>query len=346
MARDDIREVANELVKKPGIILAMDESNSTFGKRLVALEEQFGVKLENTPEQRSRYRGMVVTTKMFPYVNAAILFEETLEQETDDGKRFVECLAEQGIVPIIKVDQGLAKDPNFPGQEVTKGLDGLAERLRGYWKMGARATKARSVIAIAENSPSHEFIEEVGRFQSSYAKICQEEGFAPIVEPEVMMDKGTHDIDLAEKVTREVLKSVIRHLKAEGVDMEGIVIKPNMVIYGSAYPGGFPPIGRYTVDVADRTVKVLKETVPDGVPGIAFLSGGQKDGEPTLHLRTMNQRHPNLPFRLTASFGREMQNNAMKEYAAGIKGNYDSTSKVQAALLQRARESSDASIGK
>ncbi len=325
MDSTSLHTVAAAMVAKPKGILAMDESTGTIAKRF----SDIGV--ENTEENRRRYREMLVTASgLGQRISGAIMFEETLFQETEAGVPFVECLRKEGIIPGIKVDMGLEKQPN--GEELTKGLDDLKERLARYKAAGARFAKWRAVIRIGEGLPTEKNIAESARRLAAYAKACQDAGIVPIVEPEVLMD-GDHTLARCEEVTRDTLKAVFRELAAAKVDLKGMVLKPNMIVPGKDGPEASAE------EIAQRTVAVLKECVPKEVPGIAFLSGGIGDDDVTVYLNEMNKAARDLPWSLTFSFGRGLQRGALESFGKGdLAGG-------QKALLDRAKESSMAAMG-
>lgn len=329
---EDLGVIARRLAKKPTGILAMDESHNTIGKRLG------GVGLENTEPIRKAYREMLVTTpRLGGYISGAILFEETLGQRTTDGVPFVDVLKGQDIIPGIKVDKGLVYHPNFPSEQITEGLDGLEQRLRAYSGQGVLFSKFRVVLTIGNDTPSQNMVQENARRLALYAAISQALGIVPIVEPEVLMD-GEHGIDQCEIVTKYVLGEVFHRLQESGVYLRGMVLKPNMVVPGSKNPNKVEP-----QEIAYRTVQVLKDTVPASVPGIAFLSGGLSDEDATLYLSLMNEFYGSqVPWNLTFSFGRGLQRAALNVYADGQP---DNVARAQAVLLERARQTSLATIG-
>ncbi|MDD9953811.1 MAG: fructose-bisphosphate aldolase class I [Candidatus Woesearchaeota archaeon] len=317
----DIETIAKQMVEKPRGILAMDESTGTAGKRLESVGK------ENTEENRRAYREMLVTTEnLGEFVSGAIMFEETLFQETKEGKPFVDCLKERNIIPGIKIDQGLEGD----GEKVTKGLDGLPERLQKYYAQGARFTKWRAVIMISDEYPSDANIAESAKRLAQMAKDSQDAGMVPIVEPEVLMD-GNHSLERCKEVTLKTQEATFAALKELGVNLKGMVLKPNMIVPGKEAEKASPE------DVAAATVEVLKAHVPADVPGIAFLSGGIGDEDVTLYLNAMNKLE--APWNLTFSFGRGLQRPALAAFAEG------DVAKGQAALLERSKASSQATTG-
>ena len=308
MSEKTLHETALAMVATGKGILAADESTGTIKKRF----DKIGV--ENVEPHRQAYRDMLFTTPGFEeYTSGVILFEETLFQKGLDGTPFPELLAKKGVIPGIKVDAG-AKPlaGGGPEETVTEGLDGLRERLAKYKAAGARFAKWRAVIAISDDeaevaTPSDYAIHVNAHALARYAKLCQEAGIVPIVEPEVLMD-ADNSIDVCEEVTDIVLQAVFNELAAQEVLLEGIVLKPNMVISGIKCKEQAS-----VQEVAERTLKVLKRRVPPAVPGIAFLSGGQSDELATAHLDAMNKLGP-LPWKLTFSYGRALQAAALKAW--------------------------------
>ena len=329
MNRGELARIASAMVVKNKGILAADESTSTIKKRFDS------IKLESTEEHRRTYREMLFTTPgAADYISGVILYDETLRQKTKDGTPFPEYLAKQGIVPGIKVDTGAKPLAGFKGETITEGLDGLRERLIEYHKLGARFAKWRAVIDIADGIPSTFAIQANAHALARYAALCQENDIVPIVEPEVLMDGG-HSIDRCEEVTSTVLQSVFGQLFEHRIFLEGMVLKPNMVISGKKAPNRAGPD-----QVAEATLRVLKRHVPPAVPGIAFLSGGQSSAEATLHLSLMNKAGP-LPWSLTFSYGRALQDDALKSWG-GQAANFGAGQKQMA---KRAKLNSLATTG-
>jgi fructose-bisphosphate aldolase, class I len=321
MDMDGLVTVAKRMVAKGKGILAADESGGTIKKRFDAI----GV--ESTEDNRRDYRELLFRTgAMKQHISGVILYDETIRQKAKDGTPLVEIIAESGAVPGIKVDKGTKPIPFYPGEVVTEGLDGLRERLQEYHKLGARFAKWRAVIDIGPNIPNYYGIVANTDALTRYAALCQECDIVPIVEPEVLMDGG-HDIDRCYEVTEWVLKQLYLDLFEARVQLEGTVLKPNMVISGKKAPT------RAGVDeVAEKTVKVLKSCVPAAVAGIAFLSGGQSDEEATAHLDAMNKMGP-LPWPLTFSYGRALQAAPQKAWS----GKAENVAKAQQAFAHRAR---------
>ena len=278
---------------------------------------------------------LVTTPGLAKYISGAILFDETIRQTVLDGVPFAEYLDRIGIVPGIKVDTGAKDLAGHPGEKVTEGLDGLRERLSEYVTLGARFAKWRAVITIGDGIPSDACIMANAHGLARYAALCQEAGIVPIVEPEVLMD-GMHDIATCRDVTEKTLTVVYEQLGQQGVALSGTVLKPNMVLSGKSCPQ------QADVDeVAEETVRCLLATVPPEVPGIAFLSGGQTDAQATQHLDRMNRLDVSVPWRLTFSYGRALQQAPMKAWS----GDDSKTEEVHAQALQRAMVNAFASKG-
>ncbi len=314
-------EYTIEQMAAPGKgILAADESFGTIAKRFQAID------VESTEENRRAYRSLLVTTPgVAEFISGVIFFEETLGQKADDGRTLPEVCEAQGIVPGIKVDKGTIDLVNAPGDKVTQGLDGLADRLATYREQGARFTKWRNVYAIANGNPSALAIEANAEVIARYAALVQEAGMVPIVEPEVLMD-GDHGVERCAEVTEAVQRAVFNALYRYGVRLEHMVLKPNMIVPGKEQPKLAPEA------VAEHTLRVLKRTVPAAVPAIAFLSGGQTPAEATANLSAMNARGA-APWALTFSYGRALQEPAQKAWR-GDAANVDA---AQKAFYQRAR---------
>jgi fructose-bisphosphate aldolase class I len=330
MNRSELARVANAMVAKNRGILAADESTGTIKKRFDS------IKLESTEEHRRAYREMLFTAPgAAEWISGVILYDETIRQKTKDGTPFPEYLTRNGMIPGIKVDTGAKPLAGFPGETITEGLDGLRERLAEYYKLGARFAKWRAVIDIADGIPTSAAIAANAEALARYASLCQEQQIVPIVEPEVLMD-GAHTIDRCEQVTEAVLESVFNHLFAHRVVLEGMVLKPNMVISGKKAAQRAAP-----EEVAERTVRTLKHHVPPAVPGIAFLSGGQSPTEATLHLSLMNKLGP-LPWSLTFSYGRALQDTALKAWG----GNSATFSAGQKEFAKRAKLNGLATTGR
>ncbi|MGB5305210.1 MAG: class I fructose-bisphosphate aldolase [Gammaproteobacteria bacterium] len=312
-------------------ILAADESAPTIAKRFAAI----GV--ESTGELRRNYRSLLFTTPgIGDFISAVILFEETLAQQADDGTPLTEVLARQGIVPGIKVDKGKVPLANAPGDEITQGLDGLGERLQQYKAQGARFAKWREVYPITAHNPSALGIEANAEMLARYAAVCQTQGIVPIVEPEVLID-GDHPIERCAEVIESVLHAVFHALHRHRVILEGMVLKPSMVTPGKDHPHKASP-----EQVAQETVKVFRRTVPAAVPSINFLSGGQGPAEATANLNAMNALFPGVPWLLSFSYGRALQEPAL----AAWQGKPENAAATQRALHQRASLNGAAQRGK
>jgi fructose-bisphosphate aldolase class I len=322
--------VAQMVVHGKGI-LAADESAGTIAKRLASVE------VESTEEIRRTYRNMLFTTAgLNEFISGVILFEETLQQTNDSGVALPTLLAEQGIVPGIKVDKGTVALAHFPGDKITQGLDGLAERLAGYKELGARFAKWRAEITRGEGLPSTRAIEANADSLARYAAICQEAGLVPIVEPEVLMD-GDHTIERCEFVTQEVLETVFHALHRHRVILERMLLKPNMVV-----PGKDCAVQATPEEVAAATLAVLRRTVPSAMPGIKFLSGGQSDRAASANLNALNTAPGIKPWQLSFSYGRALQSAALKAW----RGKVENAAAAQQALYRRARANSAAQQGK
>jgi fructose-bisphosphate aldolase class I len=304
----ELAATAHAMVSKNRGLLAADESTSTILRRFNT------IKLDSTEETRRSYREMLFTTPgASEYISGVILFDETIRQKTKDGVPFPAYLSQHNMIPGIKVDTGAKPLAGFPGETITEGLDGLRERLAEYYKLGARFAKWRAVIDIGAGIPTGYAIDANAEGLARYAALCQEAGIVPIVEPEVLMD-GDHPIERCEEVTNAVLQSVFDHLFAARIVLEGMVLKPNMVIAGKKSAKKASP-----EQVAEATVRTLKRHVPSAVPGIAFLSGGQSPTEATLHLSLMNAGGP-LPWPLTFSYGRALQDTSLRAWGGAAKG--------------------------
>jgi len=297
-----IIETAKTLVADDKGLLAIDESNPTCNKRFAAAE------IPQTVEFRRIYREMIITTPgLGECISGIILYDETIRQQKKDGTLFIKAITDLGIIPGIKVDAGAKDLAGHRGEKITEGLDGLRDRLREYFQIGARFAKWRAVIAIGNGIPSRGCIEANAHAMARYAALCQEAGFVPIVEPEVLMD-GNHSMEQCFEVTEEVLRTIFRQLYKQRVTLEGMILKPNMVLPGLTCPK------QQSVDaVADVTVECLLRAVPAAVPGIAFLSGGQSGELASARLNAMNVRFKSrLPWALAFSFARAIQQPALE----------------------------------
>ena len=319
---DELKSVAQAIVGKQKGVLAADESSPTIKKRF----DSIGV--ESTEENRRRYREILLTTEgLEQHVGGVILFDETLRQSTRDGVPFAQVLAARGVGPGIKVDKGTKPLPFYPGEKITEGLDGLADRLAEYKQLGARFAKWRAVIEIDENAiPSTFGIRANAQVLARYAALCQSLDLVPIVEPEVLMD-GAHGIERCEVVTSAVLEAVFAELDAHRVVFEGMLLKPNMII-----PGKKCPQQATAQEVADATIRCMKRYVPAAVPGVVFLSGGQSAEEATDNLNAMNALGTH-PWQVSFSYGRALQAPVL----AAWKGVEANAAAAQKALQKRCR---------
>ena len=302
MKSQELIDIARALVADDKGLLATDESNPTCNKRFAKLG------IPQTEETRRCFRELIVTTPgLSECISGAILYDETIRQKKKDGTSFIKVLIDAEIIPGIKVDTGAKDMANFPGEKITEGLDGLRERLAEYAQMGARFAKWRGVIAIGDGIPTRGCIEANAHALARYAALCQEAGLVPVVEPEVLMD-GEHTLERCAEVTQEVLRTVFNQLKSQHVMLEGMILKPNMVLPGLTCPK------QEAVDiVADATVNCLLRTVPNAVPAIAFLSGGQSCELASARLNAMNVRFKSrVPWALAFSFARAIQQPALE----------------------------------
>jgi fructose-bisphosphate aldolase class I len=329
-----LEDIAARMVAPGKGILAADESSGTIAKRFDAAG------IPNTEEMRRDYRELLFRTKeaMDRHISGVILYDETIRQKAKDGTPLVQLISASGAVPGIKVDKGAWKLALSPGEKVTEGLDNLRDRLADYHALGARFAKWRAVIDIAAGIPTANCIHANAHALARYAALCQEAGIVPIVEPEVLMDGpvAAHDADTCYAVSVRTLHVVFGELSRAGVRLEGMVLKPNMVVAGKNSPKHASP-----QEVAEKTLRMLKTCVPAAVPGIAFLSGGQSDEQATEHLSLMNAMGP-LPWKLTFSYGRALQAAAIKAW----KGKAENVAAAQRAFLHRARMNGLAAAGK
>jgi fructose-bisphosphate aldolase class I len=330
MSIEDLESIALAMVAPGKGIIAIDESTNTIAKRF----ESVGI--ENTEENRRAYRELLLTTPgLSEHISGAILYDETIRQSTKDGVPFTQIMKKAGIIPGIKVDKGPQPLAGFPGDVVTEGLDGLRERLQEYAKLGAQFAKWRAVINISEDNPSSTAIEANCHVLARYAALCQEAGIVPMVEPEVIMD-GDHSIEVSYEVHEAVLRSLFNALYEQNVMLEGTILKASMVIHGTKSADKAD-----VEEVADATVRVLKATVPATLPGIVFLSGGQSDKDATAHLNAMNRMGPH-PWPLSFSYGRAMQQAALKLWSEDMTGKYAAAQQTVAA---RAKDNGLAALG-
>jgi fructose-bisphosphate aldolase class I len=325
-----LAKTAAAMVARGKGVLAADESSGTCEKRFKS------VNVECTEENRRAYRGLLFATPgAEQYVSGVILFDETLRQKTTDGVPFPAYLAGKGILPGIKVDKGAHDLALCPGEKVTEGLDGLRARLAEYFKLGARFAKWRAVITIGEGIPSHACLYANAHALARYAALCQEASIVPMIEPEVLLDGG-HSVERAEEVTEATLRATYAAIAAYGVSVEHLILKTSMVVSGKDHARQAP-----VDEVAERTVRVLKRTVPAAQPGIVFLSGGQSDLDATAHLNAMNNMK-GLPWPLTFSYSRALQNPALKAWS----GKAANLAAAQKAFHHRAHMNGLAALGK
>ncbi len=326
---NELEKTISDMVQKGRGVLAADESAPTIAKRFKAIN------VESTEESRRAWRSLLVTTEgLGAYISGIILFEETLGQKTDRGETIPAAAWAQEIVPGIKVDKGKIPLALSPGDLITQGLDGLADRLKVYKEQGARFAKWREVYAIEKHVPSRSGIEANAEMLARYAAVCQAEGLVPIVEPEVLMD-GDHTIERHGEVTEAVQAEVFRALRRHHVIPELMILKPNMILPGKDCQRAEPD------EVAAATLKVLRRTVPAAVPSINFLSGGQGPEEATANLNAINQQAANAPWNLTISYGRALQQTALHAWM----GKAENAEAAQQALLKRARLNHLAMLG-
>lgn len=326
-----LEDIAARMMAPGKGILAADESTGTIKKRFDTIA------VESTADTRRDYREMLFRSEaMKDYVSGVILYDETLRQNAKDGTPLAKLISDAGAVPGIKVDAGAKPLAGFPDETITEGLDGLRERLAEYYQLGARFAKWRGVISISDVLPTRGAVRQNAQALARYAALCQEAGIVPIVEPEILMDgkPGDHSIDRCYEVTEFVLNTVFDELYEARVSLEGMVLKPNMVIDGKNARKASRE------EVAEKTIRCLKSTVPAAVAGIAFLSGGQSDEEATAHLSIMNERHnPSWP--LTFSYGRALQAAALKAWG----GKEENVAAGQRAFAHRARMNGLAALG-
>jgi len=327
---ETIQSIAKAIVANGKGLLAADESTSTIQKRFDAIG------LENTEPHRQAYRELLFTTPGFEqYISGVILYDETIRQSTKDGIPFPQLLKSKGVIPGIKVDKGVKPLPNSPMETSTEGLDGLRERLKEYYGLGARFAKWRAVIDIADGIPSDYAIHVNAVQLAQYAALCQAEGIVPIVEPEVLMDGG-HSIETCFEVTKKTLHAVFAELAIQKVALDGLILKPNMVIDGQKYANKAT-----AAKIAALTVKCFLEEVPAAVPGIVFLSGGQSEVEATVNLQAVNAVGA-LPWKISYSYGRALQHSTQKTWL-GKTENVDAAKKV---FSHRAHMNTLAALGK
>ena len=326
----NINEIATQMVTPGKGILAADESSGTIKKRFDSIN------VESTEENRMNYRRILFETQeaMQNYISGVILFDETLRQSNNDGKKLVDIINDAGSLPGIKVDMGAKELALMSGETVTEGLDGLRERLEEYSNLGAKFAKWRAVIAISDKIPSTLCIDANSHALARYSALCQEAGIVPIVEPEVLMD-GYHTIERCYEVTKDTLTKVFEELIKHKVDLKGICLKPNMVIDGKEYSKKSS-----SEEIAKMTINCFKETVPSEVPGIVFLSGGQSEIEATENLNEINKIE-GTPWNLSFSYGRALQASALKAW----QGDHENEEACSNAFAHRAKMNSLATKG-
>jgi fructose-bisphosphate aldolase class I len=331
MSIEQLEDIALAMVAPGKGIIAIDESNTTIKKRFDA------VGIPDNEENRRAYRELLLTSPgLGEHISGAILYDETIRQKTKAGVPFTKVMRDAGIIPGIKVDKGTHNLAGNPGEVVTEGLDGLRDRLKEYYTLGARFAKWRAVITIGEDIPTGTCIEANCHALARYAALCQEQGLVPMVEPEVLMD-GDHDIETCYEVTEVVLRSLFGALYDFNVQLEGTILKASMVL-----PGKDCEEQVDIDDVAAATVRCLKSAVPASLPGIVFLSGGQSDEDATAHLNAINRMGPH-PWPLSFSYGRAMQSAALQLWAKDMTANFAAAQKI---VAQRARENGMAALGK
>lgn len=331
MNSQPLKNTIKELFANGKGILAMDESTPTCDKRFAAAG------IPKTAEMRRQYRNLIVTTPgLNENIGGAILYDETIKQKTNDGQPMAKALMEAGIIPGIKVDMGTKSLAAFPNEKITEGLDGLGERLAEYKAMGARFAKWRDVLTIGKEIPTMACIEANVHVLTRYAALCQEAGLVPIVEPEVLMD-GNHTLQRCYEITERVLKSLFQNLYEYRVDLEGIILKPNMVLAGTESGEK-----NSVEEVAEATFNCLLSSVPATVPAIAFLSGGQSPQQASSHLNAINKNYKNrLPWIVAFSFARAIQQPCLEAW----RGKEENKKEAQELLYHRAKLSSAARQG-
>jgi fructose-bisphosphate aldolase class I len=329
MSKQALESVAQAMVARGKGILAADESMGTIKRRFDS------IKIESNENNRRAYREMLFATKgVEEAISGVILFDETIRTKTSDGTPFPELLAKKSIIPGIKVDKGPVDLPGFPAEVVTEGLDGLRGRLKEYKELGAKFAKWRAVITIGDGIPTYTCLQANGHALARYAALCQEAEIVPIVEPEVLLD-GNHTIEQSQEVTEKTLKITFNELFLQRVHLEGMILKPSMVVSGKDNPRQAG-----VEEVAQRTIQCLKRTVPAVVPGIAFLSGGQSAVSATEHLNAMNKLGPH-PWQVSFSYARALQDPALKAW----KGEAGNVTTAQRIFYHRAKMNSAARSG-
>jgi fructose-bisphosphate aldolase class I len=329
MSQQALESVAQAMVAKGKGILAADESMGTIKRRFDS------IKIESNENNRRAYREMLfATNSVEEAISGVILFDETIRTAASDGTPFPQLLAKKGIIPGIKVDKGPVDIPGFPGEVVTEGLDGLRVRLKEYKELGAKFAKWRAVITIGDGIPTYTCLQVNAHALARYAALCQEAEIVPIVEPEVLLD-GNHTIERSQEVTEKTLEITFTELFLQRVRLEGMILKPSMVVSGKDNPRQAG-----VEEVAERTIQCLKRTVPAAVPGIAFLSGGQSAVSATEHLNAMNKLGPH-PWQVSFSYARALQDPALKAW----KGEAGNVATAQRIFYHRAKMNSAARSG-
>lgn len=331
MNLETLIKTAQALVTPGKGLLAMDESNATCNKRFAPLG------IPQTPEARRSYREMILTTSgLDEFISGAILFDETIRQKKDDGTPFLKLITDSHIIPGIKVDTGAKNMALHPGEKITEGLDGLRERLTEYFQLGARFTKWRAVITIGDNIPTTACTKANAHALARYAALAQEAGLVPIVEPEVLME-GSHTLAKCQEVTEKVLQTVFKELNKQGIVLEAIILKPNMVL-----PGKDCPTQNTLDEIVQATLTTLLRCVPAAVPGIAFLSGGQSPELATERLNAMNLKMKNkAPWSLTFSYSRAILQPALEKWK-GLQSNVEVAQQI---IVNHAKSNSQATRG-
>lgn len=329
--KKELAATAKAIVAPGKGILAADESTGTIGKRFATIS------VENTEENRRQYRQLLFTTDkvVADHISAAILFEETLFQKTDDGVPFPKVLQDKGIIPGIKVDKGVVKLLGTDDETTTQGLDGMAERCQNYYKAGARFAKWRCVLKIGNGRPTELAVRENANVLARYASICQMNGLCPIVEPEILTD-GDHDLEACVVATERVLAAVYKALDDHHIYLEGSLLKPNMVLPGVDCPKKYTP-----EEVAAATVTTFQRHLPVAVPGVTFLSGGQSEIDATIHLNAINAYKAVKPWAFTFSYGRALQASVLQAW----KGKKENVEAAQKAFMHRAKCNGLAALG-
>jgi len=327
---NNLHKTAKKLVHQGKGILAADESNSTAGDRLADCG------LENTVENRRRYRNFLLNAEgIAQYLNGVILFTETLNQKSDDGVMFPQLLNDKGVMPGVKVDLGKVDFNGFPGEKITEGIDGLSKRLQKYKSSGAKFTKWRAVFTISSDTPTPECIHTNAVNLARYARIAQDEGYVPVVEPEVLHE-GEHGIEDCQEATARVLSEVSYQLDRYRVDCGSTVIKTNMIL-----PGKSSDQDISDEEIATKTVNVLRENLPEDIAGVVFLSGGQKAKPATEHLNAIARKEESLPFDITFSYGRAIQQPALRAW----QGKEENLPQAREKLIDRLKANTQADLG-